>query len=68
MPICNTQPELAVTVTCQCYTLQINLQLQSIKMHDDELIRQAYFTICLNVSDLAAILSEVLGFVAHTEH
>lgn len=44
MTICSTQTELAVTVTCQCNSLQINLQLQSIKMHDAKLIRQAYCT------------------------
>lgn len=71
--ICSTQTELAVTVTCQHNTLQMNLQLQSIKMHDAELIRQAYYTICLNDSSHAApsirtLLSEVLGFVAYFEH
>lgn len=73
MTICITQTELAVTVTCQCNTLQINLQLQPIKMHDAKLIRQAYYTICLNDSSHAAssfttLLSEVLGFVAYFEH
>lgn len=53
MTICSTQTELAVTVTCQRNTSQINLQLQSIKMHDAKLIRQAYYTICLNDSSHA---------------
>lgn len=43
MPICSPQTVLAVTVTCQCNKLQINLQLQSIKMHGAKLIRQAYY-------------------------
>lgn len=43
MPICSPQTDLAVTVTCQCNKLQINLQLQSIKIHGAKLIRQAYY-------------------------
>lgn len=73
LTVCNAQTELAVTVTCQYNILQINLQLQSIKMHDAKLIRQAYYTICLNDSSHAessfrTVLSEVLGFVAYFEH
>lgn len=70
MTICNAQTELAVTVTCQRNTSQINLQSQPIKMHDAEVIRQAYYTTCLNDSSHAAssfrsLLSEVPEFVAY---
>lgn len=57
LTVCWLQTQLAVIV-CQCNTVQMKLQLQSIKIHDAKHIRQTYYTIRLHDSGHSSIIHQ----------